>query len=606
LRTVECYPLVMLCSRFRSLSACTLLMAWVCAGCTGPICIPPAPDEIDCTLTPLSNPCPVDPVPPEALDGDCTRLDDGAPCGLPCYDESECIDGQCVPIVETEMSCSQSEDPCVASISCDPTTGECTLIVRKLVGDVCNADANVCTLEECDENEDCVTTGVVLTCEEERAQDVCFAWHCDEGLGCLNTGFDEGALCDDDDPCTDPDTCLVGLGCVGVPLPTDDGDVCTVDTCVDGAILHDALVCLQPDDVCEGINACDPVGSEAVCAIHPSTVVVCGVPTEECREQTCLADTGECLEVVSDDGTFCCQGVIVTNEMVCPNGVTEGTCINGICEEECTCDGIECGMNSCGDICLCPAGLVCDKGVCKEICFPKCLQSDGTLNVCGDDGCGGTCGDCEGCSGPDESLCTAEGQCATVCCPDCEGKVCGGDGCGGTCGQCLGCDGVDNSLCNVDGTCAETPANCNELTVCAAQCKGNTACATICYEQSCTAAQQAFSLWGGCITTECGATPSAACMKVATSGVCESYMGGCLQAPTPLSECFGILACQAGCATSLCSQGCNAMAPLSAQQKYSVWQSCVLATCGPGVDTACWEEADAGVCGDHLDACKAP
>lgn len=58
-----------------------------------------------------------------------------------------------------------------------------------------------------------------------------------------------------------------------------------------------------------------------------------------------------------------------------------------------------------------------------DLCTPDC---EGW--VCGDDGCGGTCGECQG-----QDVCT-EGLC--VCIPDCEEKECGQDGCDGLCGEC--------------------------------------------------------------------------------------------------------------------------------------------------------------------------
>jgi hypothetical protein len=48
---------------------------------------------------------------------------------------------------------------------------------------------------------------------------------------------------------------------------------------------------------------------------------------------------------------------------------------------------------------------------------------------CGDDGCGGDCGQC-----PANHVCQATFAC--LCVPDCTDKDCGDDGCGGDCGQC--------------------------------------------------------------------------------------------------------------------------------------------------------------------------
>jgi hypothetical protein len=58
-------------------------------------------------------------------------------------------------------------------------------------------------------------------------------------------------------------------------------------------------------------------------------------------------------------------------------------------------------------------------------CQPACHG-----HVCGDDGCGGSCGSCgfgQHCS---------NGHCADNCTPDCTNKQCGDDGCGGSCGTC--------------------------------------------------------------------------------------------------------------------------------------------------------------------------
>lgn len=59
----------------------------------------------------------------------------------------------------------------------------------------------------------------------------------------------------------------------------------------------------------------------------------------------------------------------------------------------------------------------------KYVCVPDC---EGI--ACGENGCGGSCGECEG---QDECQ---EGQC--VCIPACVAKECGDDGCDGSCGTC--------------------------------------------------------------------------------------------------------------------------------------------------------------------------
>ena len=175
------------------------------------------------------------------------------------------------------------------------------------------------------------------------------------------------------------------------------------------------------------------------------------------------------------------------------------------------CDSVGC---PCDAASACTNDLVCADGAC---CAPSC---DG--KECGDDGCGGTCGACEGdfgcndlgacmicepnvsvCVGNSTSTCNNQGDgysgvpfdCADlpdtpdcedgacVCSPDCAGKTCGDDGCGGTC-----------------GTCDESTETCLE---------GQCACAPQCEGLDCGP--------DGCGTT-CGECKSGVCNE----GLCES------------------------------------------------------------------------------------
>ena len=70
-------------------------------------------------------------------------------------------------------------------------------------------------------------------------------------------------------------------------------------------------------------------------------------------------------------------------------------------------------------------------------CVPDCEDKE-----CGDDGCGGSCGDCPKCSFCDD------GVCSFLCDCDCDNKGCGDDGCGGSCGTC-----ADGQECNEQGKC---------------------------------------------------------------------------------------------------------------------------------------------------------
>ena len=94
-----------------------------------------------------------------------------------------------------------------------------------------------------------------------------------------------------------------------------------------------------------------------------------------------------------------------------------------------------------------PDNGVEDTTVEPDACTPQC---DG--KVCGDDGCGGSCGTCDA-----GKNCTAAGQC-TACVPKCDGKSCGENGCGGTCGTC-----PEGQTCGDDGKCTGGDATCTNV-----------------------------------------------------------------------------------------------------------------------------------------------
>ncbi len=106
-------------------------------------------------------------------------------------------------------------------------------------------------------------------------------------------------------------------------------------------------------------------------------------------------------------------------------------------QAQCYCDDASDG--------ICPDAACVDDPDCAQ-CTPNCAGS-----VCGDNGCGGSCGSCQ----PSQSC--QSGSCQSSCTPDCGGKTCGSDGCGGSCGppcslSCPTCEGLET--CNTStGTC---------------------------------------------------------------------------------------------------------------------------------------------------------
>lgn len=113
------------------------------------------------------------------------------------------------------------------------------------------------------------------------------------------------------------------------------------------------------------------------------------------------------------------------------------TCFKGRCVLTADCPV------TCGDTC-CEASQRCDSLTrqCLPGCVPQCKGRQ-----CGDDRCGGSCGDC----GKGWTCNAATSLCET-CQPNCTGKQCGSDGCGRTCGTCASWE-----TCNAAFVCVNAP-----------------------------------------------------------------------------------------------------------------------------------------------------
>ena len=120
----------------------------------------------------------------------------------------------------------------------------------------------------------------------------------------------------------------------------------------------------------------------------------------------------------------------------------------------------------------------------EDLACPFLCGCEGKM--CGDDGCGGSCGTCKACDGSDTAACDA-GTCPVLCCPACGDRVCGDDGCGGTCGTC-----GDGLLCD----------------------PSNGACVTPCAEP--------LNAWGPAGVLAAAATPSP---RATAQAVCFDYTG---------------------------------------------------------------------------------
>ncbi len=292
---------------------------------------------------------------------------------------------------------------------------------------------------------------------------VCKKGVCDPGSGACVIS-DSNAACDDGDPCTQADNCLVGV-CTGMPKPN-----CCTPKCA--------------GKICGG-DGCG--GSCGSCK-----------PGESCAEGACVAASAEAGESCKDALTIGAIPYVHTgstankqNDLQAP----DKACYNAplgtygadvVYKYTPTADGslhiwVSGYANSpqfyvatdCADIkntCVTGSGAFGLKDkfqnwakVTKGTTLYIVVDADGaggeyTLHVdpcatqcagkvCGYDGCGGDCGFCKKLS---NEQCSTAGQC--VCVGNCDGKDCGSDGCGKSCGGCGG-----GQVCDASGHC--TAAN---------------------------------------------------------------------------------------------------------------------------------------------------
>ena len=224
---------------------------------------------------------------------------------------------------------------------------------------------------------------------------------------------------------------------------------------------------------------------------------------------------------------------------------------------QCTpqCDGLECGDDGCGGSCgECGELELCLEGICT--CVPDC---DGI--ECGDDGCGGSCGDC------DESSVCVEGVCQ--CNPQCDGIACGDDGCGGSCGEC------EFGTC-VEGSCFCEPS-CGEATC------GDDGCGGQCG----TCNGQDLCVEGKCVC-------QAACDgKVCGDDGCGGFCGHC----EGQDACIGgTCVCQPACDGKQCGpDGCGGSCGNCMGLDQCVEGHCQCVPMCDGVD--CGDDGCGGSCG---------
>jgi hypothetical protein len=274
----------------------------------------------------------------------------------------------------------------------------------------------------------------------------------------------------------------------------------------------------------------------------------------------------------------------------------EPECVDGGSRKRCLL--VEDGCPSWSPVQACLAGTSCVDGRC-EGCVPDCFARE-----CGDNGCGGSCGDCAA-----EDCCNG-GHCM-LCAPDCEGKECGPDWAGGGCGECEAGEVCASGQCHKPGS-----GSCYELEGCLGDCPP--------WDDFCWDDCQAFPLPLALYQLEqlhsCAMVLCRHCWEGEADQACyaKCLQSACLE---PLALCQNAMG-YASCSEAYdcigqceeedweCGEACILVMTPQAYIAAIEWGACMLPLCPDGLPEAeleaCEAEAAAGPCADVHVACFGP
>ena len=291
---------------------------------------------------------------------------------------------------------------------------------------------------------------------------------------------------------------VTAAGCSG-DFECDDGNGCTVDTCVGGACENTlepaGTVCRVSTDLCDAEETCDGVSAACPADAVESAGTVCRTSTDLCdAEETCDGVSASCpVDAMEMAGTVCqasaglcdpeetCNGA----SAACPADVLEsaGTICRAstdLCDAEETCDGVSAScpvdaMELTGTVCRVSAGLCDPEETCDGVsaaCPADVLESVGTVcrtstDLCdAEETCDGVSASCPvDTSEPDGTACASDGDACTS--DECSAGVCVhpdttpvGQCCDPVTGTLTPIDDGDpctTDICNPDGTVDHNP-----------------------------------------------------------------------------------------------------------------------------------------------------
>ncbi len=399
--------------------------------------------------------------------------------------------------------------------------------------------------------------------------------------------------------------------------PSCSGVVCGDDGC--GGSCGECAV----DEVCDGgeCRVCEPYCGEGRQCGDDGCGGTCGecAPEEVCEHGECRPDETSdlsCIEV------FMCLLQCETQDESCTHECQRRldqtqlgslvALVNCFNDSDCDPENTECIQAACSEL-----WAECEGGGCERLCDDK---------QCGDDGCGGSCGEC-----PGGEICV-DYYCQD-CDPECAGRDCGDDGCGGSCGECS-----EGMSCQ-DGTCVEvSTGGCAEILACLQGCEPHDqGCAQECTWAAGESAMADYNAYTQCLEDFCR-DPGEGCMQEAIENYCRDHAARCgviscvsscdgkecgddgcggscgecasgmscqdgvCEEPTT-SDCPWIVSCVAGCGgEAVCEEACIEEGGPASALHYRRLQECLQEAC-PQNDAPCIEDALQSDCVDEALPC---
>ncbi len=263
----------------------------------------------------------------DAPPGPCVTADDCADLADIC-NVGNCVNGACVKAPANEFGSCNDGNFCTENDVCQ--AGECVGGSPK----VCPNSSDSCHVGFCNEATD----------------------HCDIVPG------NDGATCNDQDPCTGLGVCSGGDCLPGNPVDCSFYDgTCAIGVCDpqfgcvqqpmnDGAACDDGLYCTVNDTCTNGS-----------CGGQPNT---CAAPGDVCLIGTCDEASNSCVAVPGPNGIACNDNNLCTVNEACNNGV----CTNGAPANQ---------GGACNDGNACTGPDLCNNGVCAGAQIVACANGDG-------------------------------------------------------------------------------------------------------------------------------------------------------------------------------------------------------------------------------------